>query len=1439
MTAFNIHNPNVVNPSWGSFSSSALIYNFPSGFYNHQNQGFTYYDFDRPYDNDSDDSHHHYYVTPARDVDMDDVIKGSNKKEDYLYGGQGDDELHGRGKADILVGGNGNDVIYADDGADTIYGDWSDMPEVQDNNGNQIDPHTNNSVGPDLWFPNPAQPYDSNGNFVTYPTGDRRNQDLTVTGDDVIYGKDGSDIIVAGPGNDMISAGPRGSSSNPYTDDVTGGPGSDSFILSYEDENSEAPESFWSEYAFEQIGKQGGNTTKSVVSALVKTGAEDAFGKVGASMLGGTLGGLAGGAATAGIDYLLGMGKAPKPKTNEDVLVIRDFNPSEDSLFLTFDLNDAKTLSTVVTYYVSSPVQSLDVSGWGIAFNSGVDGTTYAEVFLDDAWLQALGIPNSSSVLAETAIENMLSTGINITPTGYEDPETVDPFGDADPDPVPLESQDGSYTHVWGAYMPVSIVQPASSNGIRIGGTVMSDLLSVNDEAFPPDYYADFRATGLVATDRSLIRGFDGDDILFGGAGSDVIHGDGGNDLIWSFDSGTDASGSQPETLSGGEGHDRLIALAGEQLLDGGPGSDVMDGGPDYDTATYADAAQAVQIDLTTGIGYDSAPAYDQIGEFGSVTLQQDDRVTVNLSQTYISPVVLIGPYPNGAAYVSTPRLDEITSDSFTVFAEPEWQSGLANATVDYLVVEAGAWELDDGTILAAEQISTAAAAPNYFDSSYEFATNYYTTYFNSTPTVVSQVQSNNDDGANNPEATRQQSQDSTTFEIGLQGLEGDPDTGSVTETIGYVAIEQGLSTANGVAFEAFTTPALFDSNQNLLSYQNSYTQAPHFFGNIASMNDTDNAFLQRGSHGVGGSNLYVQEDTSADAETTHGAEQVSYLTLASDGNTTLTGRVAPDKLFGIENLIGSAYDDMLTGNALDNTFTGGLGADQIDGMGGNDTATYQDSTVAVTVDLTASANNSGGTAAGDVLTNIENLVGSDYADTLVGDDQNNILAGGLGANVLTGGNGNDTFVASTDGDTITDFMSGDLIDLSENWYNYNDFSQVNISGPVTSGSKYVYSFTLQSSSGNAVVTVETDAPYTWSGSDFVFQDLNYTFVGTDSDDFIVGGPGHNKLYAHGGNDTVFGDLGDDHIDGGLGEDTLLGGSGADTLVGDDGEDTFTGRVDDLYSDTIVDFTYDDKVLLAGDTIGRDQISVTSGSAIIGVDDDGDGAEDGSFTLLGDFSSGDFMAVVDGTDTVITFHDFLPGLSDGAAVDPALVNGIINELFLTGTGTKEFTIDLRSMGYAEYDNALGVYEVDGAGNIVDTRLLFNSTNANKTATTTVSNVEDGNTLGFFIVQNAANWANSLDASDTFSFVTSGGAPATISDGLDVLLAVNGAASDQTVFHGFESGLNADGIVHALSGVEPGGQQIVVGFEDLFGGGDRDYEDVVLAITPFDTSGAII
>ncbi|TFF41604.1 retention module-containing protein [Pseudomonas sp. RIT623] len=89
------------------------------------------------------------------------------------------------------------------------------------------------------------------------------------------------------------------------------------------------------------------------------------------------------------------------------------------------------------------------------------------------------------------------------------------------------------------------------------------------------------------------------------------------------------------------------------------------------------------------------------------------------------------------------------------------------------------------------------------------------------------------------------------------------------------------------------------------------------------------------------------------------------------------------DTLSGIENLIGSDYNDTLTGNDADNLLNGGAGNDVLKGGAGND-----------------------------------------------------ILIGGPGNDTLSGGSGNDSFVwqkGETGHDTVTDFTPGsDRLDLSQ-----------------------------------------------------------------------------------------------------------------------------------------------------------------------------------------------------------------------------------------------------------------------------------------------------------------------------------------------------------------------------------------------------------------------
>jgi uncharacterized repeat protein (TIGR01451 family) len=316
---------------------------------------------------------------------------------------------------------------------------------------------------------------------------------------------------------------------------------------------------------------------------------------------------------------------------------------------------------------------------------------------------------------------------------------------------------------------------------------------------------------------------------------------------------------------------------------------------------------------------------------------------------------------------------------------------------------------------------------------------------------------------------------------------------------------------------------------------------------------------------------------------------------------------------------------------------------------------------------------------------------------------------------------------------------------------------------------------------------------------------------------------------------TLFIGTGPSRIEGTADDDVLTTPSGATEIdLRTGGSDTVRGNVDAFFGDQIDGFSDDDQLVFVDEVIERGNIRVTTGSAILGIDDDDDGATDGSLTLVGDFSDGDFMAVTDGTDTTITFETFLPTLSEKTAVDAALVNGVNNQAFLTGDGTHDFRVTLHASARSGYHNTVGVYEINTAGNIVNVRMLIADTHDDPSATVDITGVAAGNELGFFIVQNGAGFADGLDPTDTLSFInSSGGATAAnIADGADLMLAVNGTSAGGTVFHSYDMSLNTDGVGHALTGVDAGGESLTMGFEDLTGGGDRDYQDVVFSVERF-------
>ena len=85
---------------------------------------------------------------------------------------------------------------------------------------------------------------------------------------------------------------------------------------------------------------------------------------------------------------------------------------------------------------------------------------------------------------------------------------------------------------------------------------------------------------------------------------------------------------------------------------------------------------------------------------------------------------------------------------------------------------------------------------------------------------------------------------------------------------------------------------------------------------------------------------------------------------------------------------------------------------------------------------------------------------------------------------------------------------------------------------------------------------------------------------GNQGNDALTGGHGADRLYGGFGADFLYGGSGNDVIFGGFGQDLIVGGHGADRLFGGVGADTFLFNLHEEGTDTIRDFTNQDRIVV-------------------------------------------------------------------------------------------------------------------------------------------------------------------------------------------------------------------------------------------------------------------
>ena len=128
----------------------------------------------------------------------------------------------------------------------------------------------------------------------------------------------------------------------------------------------------------------------------------------------------------------------------------------------------------------------------------------------------------------------------------------------------------------------------------------------------------------------------------------------------------------------------------------------------------------------------------------------------------------------------------------------------------------------------------------------------------------------------------------------------------------------------------------------------------------------------------------------------------------AKGGDDVLIGKGGNDVLKGgggADALIGKAGNDSLAGGPGDDTLSGGKGDDKLKGQGGVDVAGFSDSPEPMRIDLAEGKASGNGD---DLLSAIENVIGSPADDELTGDAGANKLSGGEGNDLLAGGAGDD-----------------------------------------------------------------------------------------------------------------------------------------------------------------------------------------------------------------------------------------------------------------------------------------------------------------------------------------------------------------------------------------------------------------------------------------------
>lgn len=703
------------------------------------------------------------------------------------------------------------------------------------------------------------------------------------------------------------------------------------------------------------------------------------------------------------------------------------------------------------------------------------------------------------------------------------------------------------------------------------------------------------------------ITGDANDNVIFTLGGGDTVAGGAGNDTLIDFDGDS--------VMDGGDGDDILIGARGNDTLTGGSGADTYRftttefGDTDFghDTITDFDVAEDV-LDLTpfTDIGAIEQLDFSEDGGNTVISIDADRSITLNgvsAASLVAANFIFGGEEPPPPATIGTEGNDVLEGT-------PGMDVLQGMGGNDQLEGSAGDDILDggDGGDIVFYRNDPAGVDVN-------LATGFATDGYGDTDTLIA---IENIAGSEFADTLTGNSGNNTLLGWGgddiINGGDGDdrifggPGNDQIDGGAGFdqAFMLQDTLTLPGpkpqinIVYNGDGTITTTNTgNGDVDTYANVEALFTSLGPDVVTGDALDSIIgvssgLAKTVDGGGGNDTLVAPGTTGGARVDMNAGTIQQ----QDANGQPSGTI--HNFSNIENIVGTAGNDTLIGDGGDNILEGGNGFDNFIGGAGNDTfngglsvllpnpfdvddgatdtANYLQDPAGIIADMVAGTvqDGYGGT---DTLFSIENIQGSNFADTIIGNAGNNSLSGNGGVDTIFGGDGDDAIVGGAGIDILDGGAGRDTVFFSRDGI---VFQATGLTIEFNNADNTISSF--NPGTGETEIVDNFELVFGTLGHDQITGDDGDNFIsGLLGNDVIDGGAGNDTAWFFGqvtvdlaagtaaqanpffgtmslanienivgtaADDSIAGDAGNNILEGGAGNDLLRGGAGNDTLHG-------------------------------------------------------------------------------------------------------------------------------------------------------------------------------------------------------------------------------------------------------------------------------------------------